>query len=116
MEDKPDCEICEHFKDKRGTPTPCNDCIPELLPENILPWKIYSICAGQLVSIGDTPIDIDLRALERVFELYDIPHENKQMLLERILGLSRHMIKRWNEKRKREFDRRTRRGTFPRAR
>lgn len=98
MEDKPPCEDCELLKEMANKPTECNECLPELMPENIEAWRIYSVISGQLIVGPAGPIDIDQNALHKAMELYDI--EDKRDCFERVCTLARHMLKVHWEKRK----------------
>ena len=98
MEDKPPCEDCELLKEMANKPTECQECFPELMPENIEAWRMYSVISGQLIMGQAGPIDIDQNALHKAMELYEI--ENKRDCFERVCALARHMLKVQWEKRK----------------
>lgn len=96
MEEKPDCEICEHFADKKNRPTECDKCLPELMPENADAWKIYATISGQLIMAQSGPIDINHLAIHKAMELYEIG--NKRVCFEQVTKLARHMLKRnWDK-------------------
>lgn len=98
MEEKISCEVCEHFADKKNRPTPCQECLPELMPENYEAWHIYTIISGQLIMGQAGPIDIDHNALHRAMDLYGV--EDKRDCFERVCTVARHMLQVTWEKRK----------------
>ena len=98
MEEKPPCEDCELLKETANKPTECQECLPELMPENIEAWRIYSVISGQLIMGASGPMDINQNALHKAMELYEV--ENKRDCFERVCTLARHMLKLHWDKRK----------------
>ena len=98
MEEKPPCDVCEHFRDRKNEPTPCQKCLPELMPENFEVWRIYALIGGQLIVGPSGPVDINHNALHKAMDLYEV--ENKRECFERVCMLARHMLKEQWEKRK----------------
>lgn len=80
--------MCEELK--RGKPTPCEQCLPEMMPENLDAWKIYMIVSGQLIMGPGGPVDLDHNAIHHAMNLYGI--ENKRDCFERVMTLGRHLI------------------------
>ena len=103
MQEKPDCELCEELKQNK--PTPCDKCLPELMPENLEAWKIYVVCSGQLIVGSGGPIDINHQAVHEALRLYDI--QDKRGCFERVILIARHMIAKMNERIERESRHRT---------
>jgi hypothetical protein len=96
MQEKPDCEVCEHFADKRNDSTPCDECLPELMLENVDAWRIYSIISGQFIMGQAGPVDVNHLAIHRAMELYEI--ENKRVCFEQVCRIARHMLqKTWDK-------------------
>ena len=90
---KPDCERCKRLYHDKGEEPDCDSCIPPLLPVNQDVYRIYSVCQGQwIVGMGGA-IDIDLKTLFRVMDVYDIPNESQRIVSERVRKLSQHMLK-----------------------
>ena len=98
MQEKPDCDLCEELKQNK--PTPCDKCLPELMPENLEAWKIYTICSGQLIVGSGGPIDISHDAVHKALDLYEV--RNRRDCFERVVLIARHMITKINERIERE--------------
>ena len=98
MEEKPPCDVCEHFRAKKGESTPCDTCLPELMPENYDAWKIYSIVSGQLIMSGSGPVDINHLAIYKAMEFNEVA--NPKYCFEQVTKLSRHMLEKTWEKAK----------------
>jgi hypothetical protein len=98
MEEKPRCDVCEHFADRESRPTPCRECLPELMLENSDVWRIYAMVSGQLIIGAAGPLGINHNAIHKAMELYEI--ENKRDCFERVCAISEHMLKLNWEKRK----------------
>ena len=72
--------------------------MPELMPENITAYFIYSVVSGQLIVGPGGPVDISHDAIHRAMELYNV--EDKLTCFERVTHLARHMISLQQEKMK----------------
>lgn len=67
-----DCETCRNVYELSGVPFPednCIDCWPELMPENVEAFKVWSIVSGQRITSGmGQTIDINQVAVWRIID------------------------------------------------
>ena len=91
MAEKPDCAVCERVMKSQGA---CEQCMPQLLPPNYIAAQVYALVQNQLITLGDVPIDLDIRTLLSVMTVYGIPHQSD--IFHRVLLVARHMIERRN--------------------
>lgn len=92
------CDDCEEFYKRRYKEPPCQECMPELLPENITAWMVYATVQNQYIMGSAGPIDVNINSVKTVMDLHGVT--NQQEVLERVLHVSRHMIKRMHDKQK----------------
>ena len=91
MTEKTSCEVCRHFKEKRGEEVDCDNCLPKLLPENEDAVAVYTQVRNQAIYVGvdAIPIDLDFKAVKIVMDFYKI--ENQVDCFQRVLKMWHHV-------------------------
>lgn len=94
----------------------CGQCIaatglqcnfPPLDPANATAWELYQILAGQQ-RIGMDVIGLDMTAVPVVFDTYDIPHDDRPLLLEKLMLIDAATGRERDRRRERDKARETR--------
>lgn len=81
--------MCEKIKEKKGG-TPCEGCLPDLLPGNVQIMDIFYQVQHQLVfNPGGKPVDINLEALDRYLKRHGIEDADT---FDRVLIVARKSI------------------------
>ena len=85
-------EIWETFSKPLGLEWEvCKDCLAcDLMPENVLAWEIYARCGTQVIVSGGLAgqvLGINVLAVYRVMESFQVPTEEEISLLDKILSL-----------------------------
>lgn len=87
----PPCDVCAKMKKNIENGTPCETCIPELMPGNVQALEIYNLVQTQLIlAPSGKAVDIDLSALDRILRRYEIKGTK---VFEKVVAVARHMIK-----------------------
>ncbi len=73
-------------------------CLPPLWDMNVAACNVYLMVQKQYIMSMNGPIDLNINAIMKVIETYEIP--NKCECLEMVLMLGRHMIGVMREKEK----------------
>ena len=76
--------------EKWGKEPDCINCMPSLLPENRVAWKIYNVCRGQLIIGMSGAVDINHLALWKAIEEYEVRERLKTF--EKVSAVACHMI------------------------
>jgi len=78
LAEKRDCDECReaHKAFDLGEPD-CEECLPPLWPENVLPLEIYLKVQNQHIMGFSGPVDLNLESLFRVLDLYEV-NDKKQ--------------------------------------
>ena len=81
---KPDCGDCRREFAEFGRDPDCSKCWVDLLPANEQAVTLYAKVQSQVrVSAGGDLIGLDFRAMEWIFELYEV--ENQREALEAVV-------------------------------
>ena len=98
MQEKPSCEVC--IKINRNPQ--CDECLPELFPENIVPYKLYSQLQGQYIMGFSGAVDINFESVFKIMDLYEIDKKDRKNVFEKIVTVARQMLAESREKRELE--------------
>lgn len=73
----------------------------ELLPQNIMAFRVYSFCKGQLITSGmeGVPIDISIPAIETTMKWFRVPVKDRGRVGLKVTNLARHGISKMREER-----------------
>ena len=85
------------YKKKKVEP-PCEECIPELFPENKDAFDVYIKCQNQTLQSNGGVIDINFVAINVILDIFEI--ENKQSVFEKVVTAFHHFLSIDREKEK----------------
>lgn len=92
------CEGCRDIYARRDPPQepPCETCRVDLDPENHVVARIYSAVKGQVITVGEANIPVDLNhlAVWKMIEKYKVKDETE--CFERVMGLFYHVLSQRN--------------------
>ena len=73
----------------------------ELLPHNIMAFRVYSFCKGQLIMAGmeAIPVDISIPAIETTMKWFRVPVKDRGKVGLKVMNLARHGIAKMREER-----------------
>ncbi len=83
-----------------GKETPCASCPKplSLMPENEQAWEVFLLLASQLRVAGmGVVIGIDLAPFEVVCNAKQIPMDEREDILDKVVEASRLALKYWNQ-------------------
>ena len=60
MLEKPDCDLCRKIKTSKGKEPNCAICLPKLMPENQIPFRIFWRIKNQHIMGEVTPVDLNM--------------------------------------------------------
>ena len=90
MADKHDCDQCRRANRRFGREPPCDECLPDLMPENATPFQIYGIVCNQVILSPNGPIDLDIKALDVAMGWYDV--KDRKLMGEYVLNIFRKIL------------------------
>jgi len=90
-----DCGACRaHYRTVKRKTVPCETeegClneIPELWVSNSFTWEMFSKVSGQVIVAGmGEPIGIKFEAIQFLFELYNVPDDERIDIFEKIMAI-----------------------------
>ena len=85
------CEVCQKIKKKHHQKPDCDNCLPELLPENQDAIAVYSQVRNQAIYAGmdAIPVDLNYGAVKIVMDMYGI--ENQPDCFQKVLKAWNHI-------------------------
>lgn len=75
------------LRDEAGKETPCDECLPPLDKNNILPWRIFLKVQNQLIMGFNGPVSLNKLAIYAVMDRMGIPLGEQLDLEERVVNL-----------------------------
>jgi len=79
MAEKPDCDVCNTLYGDEDPP--CEDCLPELIPENYQVYEIFNIAQSQHIIAFNKIIGLRLSPIFHLLELYGIDDQKRYIEL-----------------------------------
>lgn len=91
LERKASCEQCAKIHDKAGRPTPCDECISELMPENRDAVRVFVAVQDQIIVAPDGSIvGLDQNAVHSAMRLYECERSD---VFEAVVLLGREFVR-----------------------
>lgn len=83
--------MCEKIHEQRGTPTPCEECLPPLFPENKDALRVFFVVQDQVIMapMGGV-VSLNHEAIHRAMGLYGV--RDKRSCFEKVLRLAREFL------------------------
>ncbi len=82
------CEATFDLSGGKNEPK-CQECVPELLPENYDLMSIYMKVQNQHIMGFGGPVDLDFGSVKFIMDLYEVPAESRKMMFEKVYRLYR---------------------------
>ena len=81
------CDQCRQIYAERTPPgsPPCESCRVELKEENEDAARIFQVSRNQVIAVGEQVVDIDIKAVKIVMDLYGV--KDQRTCLQRVRAL-----------------------------
>ena len=84
--------ICQRIHAKKGTDTPCSECLPAAYPENRDAVAVYFFCQNQVIfTPAGKPVDMDFKSVE--IAVNRLGASNPDDCFQKVIALGRHFIR-----------------------
>lgn len=92
------CEVCERIWQAYDKPTPCKGCKPDILEINRPFLHLYQFCSDQLLISAGGPVGLNLLAVDRAMDYFNIDQSERLEFYETVRYLSSIIISKQLEK------------------